>query len=50
MNKNKLRSSIQKIEKKTGLNYNAILILYFLEAILKRIAISSYKVRREKKS
>lgn len=29
MNKNKLRSSIQKIEKETGLNYNAILILYF---------------------
>jgi predicted nucleotidyltransferase component of viral defense system len=43
MNKNKLRSSIQKIEKKTGLNYNAILILYFLEAILKRIAVSPYK-------
>ena len=43
MNKNKLRSSIQKIEKETGLNYNAILIMYFLESILKRIAVSPYK-------
>src|SRR6056297_2641385 len=43
MNKNKLRSSIQKIEKETGLNYNAILIMYFLESVLKRIAVSPYK-------
>ena len=43
MNKNKLKSIIQKIENETGLNYNAILIMYFLESILKRIAVSPYK-------
>jgi len=43
MNKNKLKSIIQKIENETGLNYNAILIMYFLECILKRIAVSPYK-------
>jgi predicted nucleotidyltransferase component of viral defense system len=43
MDKNKLRSTIQKIEKETGVNYNQIQTLFFLEAILKRIASSRYK-------
>ncbi|HPE41246.1 MAG TPA: nucleotidyl transferase AbiEii/AbiGii toxin family protein [Bacteroidales bacterium] len=43
MNKNKLRSTIQKIEKETGVTYNQIQTLFFLESILKRIAVSQYK-------
>jgi len=43
MDKNKLRSTIQKIEKETGVNYNQVQTLFFLEAILKRIAFSRYK-------
>jgi len=43
MDKNKLRSIIHKIVEETGVNYNQIQTLFFLESILKRIAVSQYK-------
>lgn len=41
MNKNKLTSMAHKIAKENNLSFNATLIYFFLEAVLKRIASSS---------
>lgn len=43
MNKAKLTSICHKISKETGLSFNSIMIYYFLESILKKLAQSKYK-------
>jgi hypothetical protein len=41
-NKDRLISQTYKLIDKTGANFNSVSTLFFLEAILKRIALSSY--------
>lgn len=43
MNKNKLRAICLKVATKSGLNYNAVLVHFFLESILCKISKSIYK-------
>lgn len=42
MNKAKLTSLCHKISKDTGLSFNAVMLYYFLESILKKLAKSRY--------
>lgn len=42
MNKNKLTSICHNLCEKTGVPFNSIMVYYFLESILKRLAKSSY--------
>ena len=42
MNKAKLTSLIHKVSKEVGLSFNAVIIFYFLESILKKIAGSKF--------
>ncbi|MBW0602786.1 nucleotidyl transferase AbiEii/AbiGii toxin family protein [Mycoplasma anatis] len=43
MNKNKLRAICLKVATKSGLNYNSVLVYFFLESILYKISKSIYK-------
>lgn len=45
MNKAKLTALCHKISKETGLSFNAVMLYYFLESILKKLAESKYKER-----
>lgn len=45
MNKAKLTALCHKVSKEVGLSFNAVMLYYFLESILKKLAESRYKER-----
>lgn len=45
MNKAKLTALCHKVSKESGLSFNAVMLYYFLESILKKLAGSKYKER-----
>lgn len=42
MNKNKLTAICHKISREEGISFNSALIYFFLECILKKLALSNY--------
>lgn len=45
MNKAKLTSLCHNVSRKTGLPFNGVMLYYFLESILKKLANSEYNER-----
>ena len=45
MNKAKLTALCHKVSKEVGLSFNSVMLYYFLESILKKLAGSKYSER-----